>query len=154
MRRLPIAPALRDRLPIGSRLGRRFARGGHYGGKVVRFLQQCRQPAGSNDSRFREQLEPQSSFIGFLFNGSDFGDEFGFASSAAGRAIIRGHRCATANDLFGDYASGIVAFGNTSREFNNPEGEVLGSLLQFDDIHARKLSNQSPIANCQSPISL
>jgi hypothetical protein len=143
------------RLPIGALRARcGFARRSHDGREVVRFLQQGGQLAGGLDARFGKQLKPQRRFIRFLFNSSDFGDEFSFASSAAGCPVIRGHRSAAADDLFGDDTPGVIGFWNCPRQLDNPKRKVFRALLQFLGVHAPKLPSQSPIANRQLAILL
>jgi hypothetical protein len=150
MTELPIADC---RLPITVlRARRRFTRCGHDGSEIVRFLQQGRQFAGGQDSGFREQFKPERRFVCFLFNRPDFGNEFRFAPSSARRTVVSGHRSPAADDLFGYNASRIIGFGNRSRKFDDPKRKIFGALFQLCGIHARKLRNQSPIANRQSPI--
>ena len=150
--RLPIADC---RLPIAeSGAGGGFARGGHDGSEVVGFLQQRGQFALGNDSRFGKQFEPKRGFIRFFLNDSDFGDEFRFASSAAGRAVVRGDRGTTADDLFCDNSSCVVRSGNGPGQFNYSKSKGFGALFKFSWVHRRKLQVQSPIANRQSSITV
>jgi hypothetical protein len=150
MTELPIAAC---RLLIAVlRAGGCFTRCRHDGGEIVRFLQQSRQFAGGQDSGFCEQFKPERRFVRFLFNDPDFGNEFRFASSSARRPVVCGYRSSAADDLFGYNASCIIGFGNRSRKFDDPKREVFGALFQLCGIHARKLRNQSPIANRQSAI--
>ena len=150
MTTLPIADC---RLSIGaSRAGCCLARGGHDGSQIIGFLQQRGEFAGGGDAGFAEQLQPQRRLVRFLFDGADFGDKFRFASRAACRSVVGHDRSAAADDLPGGDLPRIIAFGNCSRQFNDAESKTLGSLLEFNRVHALKLSNQSPIANRQSTI--
>jgi hypothetical protein len=141
MNGLPIADC---RLPInGSFAGRSFARGRHDGSKVVGFLQKRRQLARRHYARFDEQFEPQSRLVGFFFNRANFGYKFRPAPSTATGAIVRGHRSAAANDLFGDDTSGLVVFWNSPGQFDDSQGKRFGARFQFGWIHAPKLQTQS-----------
>ena len=150
--KLPIADC---RLPIAKlAAGGGFTGGGHNCCEVVGFLQQSGELAFRYNSRFNEQFEPQSGFIGFFFDRADLGDEFRFASGATCCPIIGGHRCAAADNLFGNDSSSIIALGNCSGEFDNPKRKSFGALFEFRGIHTPNLRNQSPIANRQPAISL
>src|SRR5215469_6253736 len=147
---LPIADC---RLPIErSRASGGFARRGHDRSQIIRFLKKRRQFAGGYNSRLTQQLEPECCFVGLLLNCSDFGDEFGLASSAAGGAVIRSNRSPTTDNLIRNSAPCDISFRNSPGQFNNSKSEVLGSLFQLDRVHSRKLSDHSAIANRQSPI--
>ena len=149
-KQLPVAGC---RLPIGKSLsGRGFARCRHDRGEGAGFLQERRQFSRGHCPGFDEQFEPQCGFVGFFLNDSDFGDEFGVAAGAATGAIIRRHRSATANDLFGDDASGIVIFWNHLRQFNDSQGKRFGARFQFGWIHGAKLQTQSATGSRQPAI--
>ena len=150
MNRLPIADCP---LPIKKSLaGRRFARRGHDGGKLVGFFEQCGQFFCGHDAGFGEQFEPQSGFVGFLLDGADFGNEFRLTPSAATGAVIRRHGSSAAQNLFGNDAPGIVIFGNCPAHFDDSQGKRFGSGFQFDRVHAPKLQTQSAIGNRQLAI--
>jgi hypothetical protein len=150
MTRLPIADC---RLPIiALPAGRRFTRCSHDSCEIVRFLQQGRQFASGQDSRFRKQFKPQRRFVCFFFNRPNFGNEFRFASSSARRPVVGGYRSSAADDLLGYNTSCIIGFGNRSRKFDDPKRKIFGALFQFCGTHAPKLQKQSPIANRQSAI--
>jgi hypothetical protein len=148
--RLPIANC---QLPIWELpAGRSFSRRGHNCGEVVGFLQQCGQLSSRHNSRFCKQLKPQSRFIRFFFDSSDFGDEFSFATSATTRPLICGHRRTATNYLFCDNASRIVGFGNGPRQLDDSESKIFRALFQFDRVHAPKLPNRLPIGDCRLAI--
>ena len=128
----------------------RFARCGHNGRQVVRLLEERSQFAFGNDSGLGKQLKPQRGFVRFLFHRSHLRNKFSFASGAATRAIIRGHRGATPNDLFGNNSPRIIALRNRPRGFDNSKRKSFGALLEFGGIHLPTLRNQSAIANRQS----
>ena len=151
MKRLPIADC---RLPIkASFAGRGFARRGHDGSKFIGFFKQCGQFLRGHDAGFGEQLEPQSGFVGFLFDGANFGNEFCLTASAATGAVIRRHGSSAAQNLLGNDAPGIVVFGNCPAHFYNSQGKRFGSGFQFGWVPALKLQTQSAIGNRQSAIS-
>ena len=144
MKRLPIADC---RLPIDESFASRgFAGGGHDGGEFIGFLQKRGQFSRRHHSRFDQQFEPEGGFVGFLFDGSNFGNEFGLAARAATGAIICRNRGAATDPLFGDNASGIVVFGHGPRQFDDAQGESFGARFQFDWIHGGKLQIQSAIS--------
>ena len=150
--RLPIADC---RLPIKrSRAGGGFARSGHNGGQIIRFLKERRQFSGGNNSRLTERLEPERCFVRLLLHCSYFGNEFRLASSAARCAVICSDRSPTANNLICDSASGDIGFRNSPGQFDDSKGEAFGALFQFDGVHCRNVSEQSAIANRQSSIPL
>ena len=148
--KLPIADC---RLPITSSTARcGFARRGHNCCEVVGLLQKSSEFALGNGSRLNEQFEPQSRLIRFFFDGANLSIEFRLASSAAGRPIICGYRGATSNNLLRNNAPSVIALWNCPGQLDNAKGKSLGALFELDRIHAPNLQNQSPIANCQSPI--
>jgi len=150
MIRLPIADC---RLPITDSFSRRrFARCGHDGGQLVRFIQQCRQFFCRQNARLDQQFQPERGFVGFFLDGADFGDEFGLAAGATTGAVIRRHRSAAANDLFGDGAAGIVGFGNGARQLDDSQRESFRAGFEFGRIHGANLQTQSAIGNRQSAI--
>jgi hypothetical protein len=150
MKILPIADC---RLPInGSFAGRRLARGRHDGSQGIGFFEQGGQFLCGYDFGFYQQFEPQGGFVGFFFDRADFGDEFRPAPRAARRTIIRGHRGSAANDLFGNDPAGIVIFGNSTGQFDNPQRKSFGAGFQFNWVHNLKLQIQSAIGNRQSAI--
>jgi hypothetical protein len=141
--KLPIADC---RLPIVALSARcSFSRSRHDGGQVVGFLQERGQFAFGNNSCLGKQLKPQRGFARFFFNGSHLGGKFCFASSATPGAVIRRHRGAAANDLFGNNTSRIVALRNGSRELDNAERKSFRALFEFGRIHVPTLRNQSAI---------
>lgn len=132
---MKILPMADGRWPInGSFAGRRLARG---------------RPDGNQGIGFFEQ----GGFVGFFFDRADFGDEFRPAPRAARRTIIRGHRGSAANDLFGNDPAGIVIFGNSTGQFDNPQRKSFGAGFQFNWVHNLKLQIQSAIGNRQSAIT-
>ena len=150
MKRLPIADC---RLPIkASFAGRGFARRGHDGSKFIGFFKQCGQFLRGHDAGFGEQLEPQNGFVGFLFDGANFGNEFCLTASAATGAVIRRHGSSATQNLFSNDAASVIAFGNCPAHFDDAQGKGPGSGFQFDRVHASKLQTQSAIGNRQSPI--
>ncbi len=151
MKQLPIADC---RLPITKSFSRRsFTRGGHDGGECVGFVEQrgqflCRHRAG-----FDKQFQPQRGFVGFFLDGSDFGDEFSLAAGAATGSVIRRHRGAAADDLFGDGTSSVVRFRNGARELDDSQREGFCAGFEFCRVHGANLQTQSAIGNRQSAIS-
>lgn len=148
--KLPIADC---RLPISSACGG-FAQGGHDGGQIVCFLQQRRQFAGGDGSRFGEQFKPEGGFIGFFFDDANFRDEFRFAASSACGPVIRRQGSSAADDLFCNDASHVIGLGNRARQFNDAKRKVFGSLFQFGWVQGAKLSSQSATGNRQSAMAL
>jgi len=151
MKQLPIADC---RLLIAKSLSRRsFARGDHDSGECVGFVEQRRQLLCRHGAGFDEQFQPQRSFVGFLLNGSNFGNEFSLTAGAATGAVICRHRGAAADDLFGDGASGVVRFGNGARQFDDSQCEGFCAGFEFGRIHGANLQTQSATGNWQSAIT-
>jgi hypothetical protein len=150
MTKLPIADC---RLPIGNLLPRRsFARGGHDGRKLIGFSQERGQLALGHRSGFDEQFEPQRGFVRFFLDGSDFCDEFSLAAGAATGAVVRGHRSAAADNLFGNDASGVVGLGDGACELDDSQRKCFCASFEFSGIHGANLQTQSAIGNRQSAI--
>ena len=148
--KMPIADC---RLPIAELSARRsFARCCDDRGQVVRLLQKRGQFALGNNSGLGKQLKPQSGFVCLLFDSSRLRDKFGFASSAAARAVIGRHRSSAADDLFGNNSPCVIAPRHRAREFDNPQSKSFCALFEFGRIHVPTLRNQSAIANRQSAI--
>lgn len=148
-------PIVDCRLPIErSRARGSFTRCRHNRGQIIRFLQERRQFANGYNSRLTEQLEPKCCFISFFLHCSNFSDEFHLASSAACGPIIRSDRSPTANNLIGNRAPCDIRFRNGPAQIDNSKCEVLGTQFQFNRVHGPKVSEQWPIANRQSPITL
>jgi len=151
MKTLPIADC---RLPIKkSFAGRGFARGSHDGCQRVGFVEQCGQFLCGHRAGFNEQFEPQRGFVSLFLDGSDFSNEFGRAAGAATGSVIRRHRGAATDDLFGDGTSSIVRFWNGSRELDYSQGKSFRAGFEFRRIHNTNLQTQSAIGNRQSAIS-
>ena len=151
MKTLPIADC---RLPIKTLFTRRgFARGSHDGCQRVGFLKQRGQFLCGHRVRFDEQFEPQRGFVSLFFDGSDFGDEFGLAAGAAARTVIRRHRGAAADNLFGNGPASIVRFGDGARKLDNSQREGFCAGFEFCRVHGANLQTQSAIGNRQSAIS-
>ena len=150
MKRLPIADC---RLPIKTSFaGRGFARPGHDGGEFIGFFEQRGQLFGRHDAGFGKQFEPQSGFVGLFLDGADFRNEFGLTARAATGAVICRHGSSAAQNLFGNDAASIVAFGNCPAHFDDAQGEGFRSGFQFDWVHGANLQTQSAIGNRQSAI--
>ena len=151
MKRLPIADC---RLPIRASFARRgLARRGHDGGQFIGFFEQGGQLFCGHDARFGKQFKPKGGFIGFFLDGADFGNEFRLAPRTATGAVIGRHRGSAPQNLFGNDAASVIAFGNCPAHFDDAQGKGLGSGFQFDRVHATKLQTQSAIGNRQSAIS-
>jgi hypothetical protein len=150
MKTLPIADC---RLPINrSFAGCRLTRGCHDGGQGVGFFQQRGQFFRRHDAGLNQQFEPQGGFVRLFLDRPNFRDEFSLTAGAATGAIVRRHRSAAANDLFGDDTAGIVIFGNCASQFDDPQREGFGACFQLGRIHGLKLQTQSAIGNRQSAI--
>jgi hypothetical protein len=150
MNKLPIADC---RLPIGKLFaGRGFARRRHDGGQFTGFQQQRGKFSRGHDAGLDEQLQPQRGFIRLFLDDSDFGDEFGLAAGAATGAVIRGHRGAAADNLFGDHASGVVGLGDCARELDDSQRKSFRADFKFSRVHGANLQTQSAIGNRQSAI--
>ena len=151
MKELPIADC---RLPIAELFaGCRFTRGGHNGGEFAGFFQERGQFGFRHGAGLDEQFQPETRLIGLFLDGSDFGDELGLAAGAATGAIVGCHGSATADDLFGDDAPGIVGLRNGTREFDDSQGKGFRAGFEFEGIHGANLQTQSAIGNRQSAIS-
>ena len=141
------------RLPIEkSFAGRGFMRRGHDGGDFMGFFQEGGQLACRHRPGFDEQFEPQRGFVGLFLAGSNFGDKFGLAAGAATGAVIRRHRGASANNLFGDDTPGIVGLGDGARELDDSQRKSFRASFEFGWIHGANLQTQSAIDNRQSAI--
>jgi hypothetical protein len=148
--RLPIANC---QLPIGELFpSGGFSRTGHDRSEFIRFGQKRRKLAGRHDSRFDEQLNPQSTLVRFFFDGSNFGNEFSATSCATTCSIIRSDGCAASQNLATEHAPGFVVFGYRSCHFHNSQGKGLCSDFKFAWVHVAKLRTQSAIGNRQSAI--
>jgi hypothetical protein len=139
------------RLPIvASFAGGGFARCGRDGCEFIGFGEKRGQLLCGHDAGFGEQFDPQRGCVGFLLNGSDFGNEFCLAAGAATGPVVRCHRGSAAQNLLCNHATGIVAFRNRPRHLNDAQGKGFCSGFQFDRVHAPTLQPQSAIGNRQS----
>jgi hypothetical protein len=143
MKPLPIADC---RLPITESFsGRRFSRCGHDGRQLVGFFEQGRQFFPRHNSRLDQHFQPQRGFVGFFFNGSDFGDEFGLTARTATGAVIGGDGSSAPQNLFGDDTTGIVALGNFAAHFDDAQSKSFCAGLEFGRVHGTNLQTQSAI---------
>jgi hypothetical protein len=145
---LPIADC---RLPIAkSFAGRRLARCSHDGGEFVGFSKERGQFHCGQNPRLDEQFEPESGFIGFFLDRSDFCDELGLAARAATGAIVGRHGSSASQYLFGNNTPRVVVFWDFAAHLDDPQCKCFSSRLEFGGIHGMRLQTQSAIGNRQS----
>ena len=151
---MKILPIPDCRLPIKeSFAGRGFTRGCHDGSQLVGFFKQSGQFFCGHDASLREQFQPERGFVGFLFHEADFGNEFCRAACPTTGPVVCRHGSSAPQDLSGNDAARVVAFGNRPAHLDDPQGKGFCSRLKFGRMHNMKLQTQSAIGNRQSAIS-
>jgi len=151
---MKILPMADGRWPINESFeGRCLAGGCHNRCQSVGLFQQRRQFFSRHDARLNQQLEPQVSFVRFLFDSTNFGDEFRPASLATRCAIIGRDGSPTVGNLPGNSAAGIVVPWNRAGQSHNPQRKCFGTTLKLNRVHIAKVQIQSAIGHRQPAIT-
>ena len=116
------------------RFGSGLAGGNKDGRKFVCFFKKELDPFFRQNAGFINDFQPESRFIRFFDNRTEFCRKLCPASCAACSTVVGGYRCAAPHDLIAD----VFASNSWRKRFDNPDHpqcKFLGPFLQLFSVH-------------------